>query len=177
MATFLRRLGAVLTGRPLLPDGVRLPLTDDEHVVAQARSGNRHLIATQYGLWITDGTEPEPRRTGWHLISKAEWRSGALELTVADETGELGAAVLLTDRAVRRYPLDQPGTLPKAVYDRVTGSIRSTHRQELPGGAAWFVQRKVPGRDGVILQVRPDPGTDPAVVADLAAEVARKLGH
>jgi hypothetical protein len=37
------------------------------------------------------------------------------------------------------------------------------------------VQRRVAGRDGVVLQVRPDPGTDPDLVRALAVEVARAL--
>jgi hypothetical protein len=61
------------------------------------------------------------------------------------------------------------------VHERVTGSIRSRHHRDLPGGGAWFVQRKVPGRDGTVLQVRPDPGADRDAVARLAAEVARRL--
>jgi hypothetical protein len=39
------------------------------------------------------------------------------------------------------------------------------------------VQRKVPGRDGIVLQVRPDPGTDPALVRQLVADVVRSLGR
>jgi hypothetical protein len=68
-----------------------------------------------------------------------------------------------------------PGALPQVVHQRVTGSVRSSHRRELPGGGAWFVQRSVPGRDGVVLQVRVDPGTDLDVVTDIAAAVASHL--
>ena len=101
--------------------------------------------------------------------------------TVADEGAQLAAAeglgaVLLADRPPRRFRLVDPGKLPEAVHARVEGSIRSRHHRDLPGGGAWFVQRKVPGRDGTVLQVRPDPGTDPAVVAQLAADVVRSLG-
>ena len=65
--------------------------------------------------------------------------------------------------------------MPEEGHARVEGSIRSRHHRDLPGGGAWFVQRKVPGRDGTVLQVRPDPGTDPELVAQLAADVARSL--
>jgi hypothetical protein len=58
----------------------------------------------------------------------------------------------------------------------VEGSIKSRHRRELPGGGAWFVQRKISGRDGTVLQVRPDPGTDEAVVRQVAGDVAKSLG-
>jgi hypothetical protein len=63
------------------------------------------------------------------------------------------------------------------VHARVEGSIRSRHHRDLPGGGAWFVQRKVPGRDGTVLQARPDAGTDPALVAQVAADVVRSLGR
>ena len=86
-----------------------------------------------------------------------------------------GPAVLLADRPARRFRLAEPGRVPEVVHARVEGSIRSRHHRDLPGGGAWFVQRKVPGRDGTVLQVRPDPGTDPAVVAQVAADVARSL--
>jgi hypothetical protein len=120
-------------------------------------------------------TDDGPRRIGWHLVSKASWGNGELTVTEADETGTAGDAVLLADRTPRRYPLVDPGKLPHAVHRRVTESIRSRHHRDLPGGGAWFVQRKVPGRDGIVLQVRPDPGTDQDVVRTVAAEVAAKI--
>jgi len=45
----------------------------------------------------------------------------------------------------------------------------------LPGGGAWFVQRSVAGVDGIVLQVRVDPGTEADVVSDVAASVAEQL--
>ena len=84
-------------------------------------------------------------------------------------------AVLLADQPARRVRLVEPGRVPEVVHARVEGSIRSRHHRDLPEGGAWFVQRRVPGRDGTVLQVRPDPGTDPAVVAALAADVAHAL--
>jgi hypothetical protein len=100
-----------------------------------------------------------------------------LAVVEATEVGEIDGAVLLTDRPPRRFRLVDPGKLPETVHARVEGSIRSRHHRDLPGGGAWFVQRKVPGRDGTVLQVRPDPGTDPAAVAQVAADVARTLGR
>ncbi len=37
--------------------------------------------------------------------------------------------------------------------------------------------RKLPGTDGAVLQVRPDPGTDPEVVRGIAEEAAAKLAN
>jgi hypothetical protein len=156
------------------PPGFTGTLDADESVVAACVcSTGGHVVATSRGLWVP--TDDGPRRIGWHLVSKATWGSGELVVIEAEETEEAGAAVILADRRPVRYPLVEPGKLPKAVHQRVTGSIRSRHHRELPGGGVWFVQRKVPGRDGIVLQVRPDPGTDPAVVRQVATEVAEKI--
>lgn len=169
-----RRLTEKITGGVRLPEGLDVPLTGEERLLSVAQlAGSGHLVATSYALVVAD--EDGQRRIPWHLVSKAVWRGDVLTVTEAEESGTAGEAVLLTDRPPRRYPLTQSGRLPDVVHARVTGSIRSTHRHELPGGGAWFVQRKVPGRDGVLLQVRADPGTDEAAVRTLAADVARKL--
>ena len=39
------------------------------------------------------------------------------------------------------------------------------------------MQRTVAGRDGVVLQVRADPGTDTDVVRQVARDVAQRLPH
>ncbi|MET0234666.1 MAG: hypothetical protein ABW224_08530 [Kibdelosporangium sp.] len=159
-----------LTGRGV-PEDFEGTLDDGEYVLASSpvKSGG-HLVATSHGLWL-----PGSRRVGWHLISKATWGGGALVLIEATEATQAGAAVVLTDLPPVRFVLTEAGKLPDIVHTRVTKSISSRHRQELPGGGAWFVQRKVPGQDGIVLQVRPDPGTDEAAVRRVAAEVATKL--
>lgn len=156
------------------PPGFTGKLDAEESVVSACECATGgHLVATSRGLWVP--TADGPRRIGWHLISKVTWGSGELVVIEADETGAAGAAVILADRAPARYRLVEPGKLPQMVHRRVTGSIRSRHHRDLPGGGAWFVQRKVPGRDGILLQVRPDPGTDQAVVVQVATEVAEKI--
>jgi hypothetical protein len=157
-----------------VPDGFPGRLDAEESVAAVAElAGGGHLVATSLGLWVPD--DDGVRRIGWHLISKATWRENTMVVTEARETDTAGEAVLISDLPPRRYPVSAPGRLPKAVHVRVTGSIRSRDHRELPGGGAWFVQRKVPGRDGVVLQVRPDEGTDPEAVARVAAEVAGRI--
>jgi len=162
-----------------LPDGFPGRLEPEERVLATASTADgRHLVVTSWGLWIPDGDGV--RRVGWHLVSRASWRNGALALVEADEVEEIASgdgprAVLLADRPARRFRLTEPDRVPEVVHARVEGSFRSRHHRDLPGGGAWFVQRKIAGRDGTVLQVRPDPGTDPALVAALAADVARSL--
>lgn len=173
-----------LLGEPV-PEELRARLADDEHVLAAApveRGG--HVAVTALGLWVPDGAPtsgkgdtagPGARRIGWHLISKAVWREGALSVTEAEVTGHAGDAVLLADHRPVRYRLPKPGKLPHLVRERVESSIRSRHHKELPGGGVWFVVRKLPGGDGSVLQARPDPGTDPETVRAIAEEAAAKL--
>ncbi len=162
-----------LLRRDGVPAAVAAALDADEHVLAAAAlTGGGQLVATSRGLWLPDG----PRRLGWHLISKATWGNGAIALVEAQEVDDLGGAVLITDLGVVRLRLAAPGRVPQVVHERVTASIRSRHHRDLPGGGAWFVQRRVAGRDGVVLQVRPDPGTDEAAMAQVARDSARKLG-
>jgi hypothetical protein len=162
-----------------LPDGFPGRLEPEERVLATASTADGgHLVVTSWGLWIPDGDGV--RRVGWHLVSRASWRNGALALVESDEVEEIASgdgprAVLLADRPARRFRLTEPDRVPEVVHARVEGSFRSRHHRDLPGGGAWFVQRKIAGRDGTVLQVRPDPGTDPALVAALAADVARSL--
>lgn len=150
-------------------------LDDDEHVLADAATASGPLVATSRGLWVptADGT----RRIGWHMISKAGWRDGSLSVVEADETGRAGDALLIADRRAVSYSLRRSGKLPKVVRERVNASISATYHRELPGGGAWFVQRKVPGVAAPILQVRAEPGTDPEIVADIAREAAAKLAN
>jgi hypothetical protein len=162
-----------LLRRTPVPAGSVGRLEDDEDVLAVAEVRTGHLVATRFGMWVPG--EDGPLRLEWHLVSRATWDGATLEFTVAEQTGTAGYAVLLADVQRRSYALADPGRLPQVVNQRVTASVRSAHRRELPGGGAWFVQRSLPGRSGVQLQVRVDPGTDPDVVADVAAAVAAAL--
>jgi hypothetical protein len=166
---FLRRLLGDRT-----PADFTGSLSPGEDVVDSAPiDGGGHLVVTQFGLWIP--AEGGARRVGWHLIGKAAWADGVFTLTESAEVGEAGAAVVLADLPPVRFRLAEPGKVPREAYQRVEGSIRSRHRQEIGSGGAWFVQRKVPGRDGSVLQVRPDPGTDAELVAAIAEQAAAKL--
>ncbi len=162
-----------LLRRVPVPEGAvgEFAAQEDVLAVGQLRAG--HLVATRVGLWAPGKDGPE--RVPWHLISKASWTGERLALVVAEVVGQAGRAVLLSDVQRRSYVLAEPGRLPQVVQERVTDSIRSAHHRSLPGGGAWFVQRRVAGVDGVVLQVRADRGTDAEVVGEIAAAVADKL--
>ncbi|MGW3469745.1 hypothetical protein ACWDKQ_15050 [Saccharopolyspora sp. NPDC000995] len=170
MIAWLRRLVARLSGTAEVPAEFPGSLEAEEYVLAVAKTADGALVATHLGLWL-----PEGRRLGWHLLSKATWKNGALTVIEAEEAGSAGGAVLLRDQPGRRLELTEPGRLPDVVHERVNQSIRSRHHRDLPGGGAWFVQRKVPGEDGIVLQVRADRDADEAAVAEFAATVAERL--
>jgi hypothetical protein len=158
-----------LLRRPELPEWVELEA--EELVVALAEVvGGGQVVATSRALWLGAG-----ERLRWHLIGKAKWEGGALVVVPVREVESVEGAVLIADEPPRRVRLAVPGGVPEAVHQRVTGSIRTRHHRELPAGGAWFVQRAVAGQNGVVLQVRADPGTDGEVVRQVAAEVARRL--
>jgi hypothetical protein len=169
---WVRRLVARLSGTADVPADFPGVLEADEQVLAVARMADGALIATHLGLWL-----PEGRRLGWHLLSKATWKNGVLVVVEAEEAGSAGGAVLLRDLPDRRLALTEPRRLPDVVHERVNQSIRSRHHRELPGGGAWLVQRKVPGQDGIVLQVRADRGADEEAVAEFAATVAERLSQ
>lgn len=163
-----------LLRRDELPEGFPAKLDGDEHVLGVAElAGGGHVVATSLGMWLP--TADGVRRLGWHLVSKASWQNGAITLIEATEVADLDGAVLIHDLAPQRLRLGTPGRVPEVVHARVTASIKSRHHRDLPQGGAWFVQRKVPGRDGILLQVRPDPGTDEAAVRQVATGVVRTL--
>ena len=171
------RVVSKLTGRDLVPEGFAGRLIDDEHVLGAAEVvGGGFLVATSLGLWLPE--QDGPRRVHWHLISKAVWAQQPgreLIVTEAVESGTVEGAVLLADRPPHRFTLVTRGSLPEVVNARVTASIKSAHHRDLPGGGAWFVQRKISGADGMVLQVRADRGTDPDAVASVTAQIAGKL--
>lgn len=169
-----RRLWRALLCAPGLPEGFTGRLDPDEGVLAVgALAQGGHLVLTQFGLWVPEGDTV--RRIGWHQVSKAVWDRSDVVLTETVSDGQAGEAELVAELPPRRFRLAQPGQVPEVVQARVTQSIRSSHYRELPGGGARFVQRKIPGRDGMVLQVRPDPETDRDAVAVVAAELAARL--
>ncbi len=174
---FRTRLAALLTGREVVPEGFTGTLATSERVLADG-SGPRGsvVLATDQGLWLPPAASGEAaRRVPWHLVTKATWEGGALTVLEAEESEDLpGGVVLLTDLPPRRVPLLEPGRLPETVHRRVTAAIKDSQHHLLPGGGAWFVQRRVPGV-GVVLHVRADPGTEPDAVRTLAAGVGEKL--
>lgn len=142
-----------LVGGPELPNGFDGTLDAEERLLAStAAAGGGHLVATTLGLWVPVGEEHERfhRRLGWHLVSRAHWDGQVLTVVEADEIGQDGDAMVIADRPPQRYVLLQPGAVPEVVHTRVTRSV--LHSEQTADGLV--VRRRVPGRDGVFVQLR-----------------------
>ncbi|GHH59849.1 hypothetical protein [Lentzea cavernae] len=152
------------------PDGFTGSLEPEETVIAHAPvTSGGHLVVTSLGLWVPGES---PRRIGWHLISKVKWE-GALRVVEASEASTEGPVVLLEDLPAHRFALEDPRKVLRAISQRVEGSIRHRERVESPG--VWILQRKIPGRDGVVWQARGDAGVDLAAVREAVSAFAAKL--
>lgn len=168
----LRRVIARVNGTNL-PESFTGTLEAEEHVLASAATGERCVLVTSHGLWLPESESD--RRIGWHRIAKARWAESVLEVTEARVTEVIAGIEVLEDLPIQRYTIKAPGRVPQTVRARVERSIIERQSRTLTGGTAWFVQRREPGVDGVLLQVRPDSGVDLGEVRSLTENIARQL--
>lgn len=160
------------------PPGVPEPIANafgrDEHVLALAPlvAGGTAAV-TRFGVYLLADGATEPERIPWHLVSKARLDAGTLSLTVADEVDELpGGAVVLIDRDPIEVRPEGRNKLTDIVHTRVRGSVIASQRLANGGAAGWVALRSVAGRNGFVVQFRPDPDAiGPAAAWD--AEVSR----
>ena len=142
-----------LRRRPQPPASVMQQLDADERVVSFADVDGGVVVATPRGLWW-----PFPggmRRIGWERVDKAVWTEGRLTVTEADLVDDL----LLVDRPPISARVVTPRDLPPTVRKRVESSVVRSEVYPVPGGAARFVGRRIPGLDGVAWWVRLERGT------------------
>lgn len=142
-----------LRRRPQPPASVMQQLDADERVVSFADVDGGVVVATPRGLWW-----PFPggmRRIGWERVDKAVWTEGRLTVTEAD----LVDGLLLVDRPPVSARVVTPRDLPPTVRKRVESSVVRSEVYPVPGGAARFVGRRIPGLDGVAWWVRLERGT------------------
>jgi hypothetical protein len=150
MALFHRR------DRP--PPEVVAQLPRDERVVSWADlAGGGVLLATPRGLWWPE-PDGSPRLIGWQYITKAIWRDNHVIVTEADVVDDF----LLVDRPPVAVEIAVPRDLPPAIRKRVEANVVRSEVLQVVGGAARFVARRVPGRDGVTWWARLEGATPDA---------------
>jgi hypothetical protein len=151
------------------PADVVAQLPSDERVVSWADvADGGALLATPAGLWWPD--ESPPRLIGWQNVSKAVWRDARLTVTEADVVDDL----LIVDRDPVSVEIAVPRDLPPVVRKRVEANVVRSEVHPVPGGAARFVARRIPGQDGVRWWARLEPGTadTPQVRTEVSARLA-----
>jgi hypothetical protein len=162
---------------PKIPPALTRVLGPEEHLTGIAPTQDGRLLAvSRFGLWLVDGERAE--RWDWHLISRARLADRVLHLTVADEIDHWpDDTAVLTDRPEVQLRPERLTRLTDAVHGRVRRSVAASRHLSWPGGGGWVVLRRVPGRDGLVVQVRLDPGADPAApgFADAVADAADEM--
>ncbi len=157
--------------RPQPPAALKAVLQPGEEVLAAAQDvGGSWFAATRFGVWKVPATG-DPKLFGWSSISKARWQPPILQLTLAEVVGEFAGADLIVDRKPVNIEIAHASQLTDLIHTRTRGGIISSTYYDLSGGGGWVVVRRVPGRDGVAVQVRLDPGTDPVVAEEQLAGV------
>jgi hypothetical protein len=143
----------MIFGRRQRPPAELVALLDrDERVVSWAPTDAGAVAATNRGLWVP---APAYRRIGWELVDKAVWRDGVLSVVEAELIDDL----LLRDKPPLHLRLAEPRDLPPTIRRRVEASVVRSEVLPVSGGAARFVARRVPGRDGVSWWARLEAGT------------------
>lgn len=114
-----------LTRRRNLPDG--LALQDGERVLAV--SGD--TVATDSALHFADADADTGgfTRLPWERVEQAAWKDGVL---VVREVGG----------ARHTVPLEEPGSVPEAVRERVTATVMLSTHVKLPGGGVRIAARR-----------------------------------
>ncbi len=148
--------------RRTLPAPLTAALDEDEHIQAVAELEDGTLLAaSRFGLWHVSGDTAS--RTGWESIAKARLTGSVLAVISTRPVGELpDGTTVLTDDPAREFVLANRTSLTDIVHTRVRRSVAASRHLPHPGGGGWVVLRRVPGRDGVVTQLRLDRGADPA---------------
>ena len=160
--------------RPASPPELTAGFAAEEFALAVTPTqGTGWLAATRLGLWVY--ADAVAVRWGWESISRVVLRDRTLAVTVAalDSVWPDGTAVLV-DRAPREFGLPGPARLTDVVNVRVRRSVAASAYLSWPGAGGWVVLRRVPGRDGLLSQVRMDAGAD-ADAPGFATAVAQRL--
>lgn len=160
-----------------VPPTLAAALGPEEHLLGlTSADGGIVMATTRFGLWVLQ--DDRPQRIDWHLISKARLADRVLELTVAEEIERWPdrTAVLLDGSEFQLRP-ERLTKLTDMVHARVRRSVAASRYLNWPDAGGWVVLRRVAGRDGLMVQVRVDPGADPHAegFADAVAQVAEDI--
>lgn len=133
-----------------IPDQARdgLGLRPGERILAAAQDARGQWFAATEQALVSAG-----RRVPWVDVSHAQWLPDESVLLVDPVPGTF-------DRL--RVALPEPGRLPEAVHERVMASIVVSRRVPVSPGTSVRVVGRDDGSGGMVWQVLPEAGVDPA---------------
>ena len=118
-----------------LPDHVRTLIPKSHKVLAWSAHRGGYLVATNQALISTD--THDSTLIPWGHTVAARWNEPLLTVYVQDEMGSQPTAV--------GWMLDEPGMVPNAVHDRVTGAnLMDLERDVIGVGTVRFIARRSP---------------------------------
>ncbi len=178
-----------------LPDPLRRTLDADEVVLAYSVAVNGVAVAaTRQRLIVLgraaagqpsreqDPAVPDPGDSPssvyWSEIAKARLADGVLSVVPLEKVASLpDGTEILRDGDPLTFTFGRPARLTDQVHSRVRRSVAASRHLPWPGAGGWLTARRVAGRDGLVLQVRLDPGADPAAAGfvDAALLAGREL--
>jgi len=150
--------------RESVPPTLAGRLESDELITAMARADDGHtLLTTRRGLWVVD--DERAQRLGWERIAKARLELGVLTLVPLEDV-DLDDAITEDDLSVVRdgrpweFRLGKPAKVTDQVHTRVRRSVAASRYLPWPRAGGWVALRRVPGRDGLLGQLRLDASAD-----------------
>jgi hypothetical protein len=151
--------------RNSVPQALSGRLDADELITAMAQTDDgRTLVTTRRGLWVVEQVGAE--RLGWERVAKARFELGVLTLVPLEDVAlpqDLDAAQemsVVRDGRPRDHRLGRPAKVTDQIHIRVRRSVAASRYLPWPGAGGWVALRRVPGRDGLLLQLRLDPVAD-----------------
>ncbi|WP_051264723.1 hypothetical protein [Nakamurella lactea] len=144
-------------------DAVRGALDPEELVMGRAVSvDGTELAVTRRRLLVLPVGQQPVRSLPWYRVAKVTLRDATLTVVGLEVVGELpGGGEIVRDATPDAFSLAAPARLTDQVHARVRRSVVASRHLPWPGGGGWVTLRRVAGRDGVLLQLRLDPGARP----------------
>lgn len=155
-------------------EAIQRELQDDELVMGRAVTvDGTELAVTRRRLMVLATGRPLTSVL-WYRVAKARLEAGTLTVIELTQVGELTGGEIVRDDPPLTFELTSPARLTDQVHARVRRSVVASRHLPWPGGGGWVTVRRVAGRDGLLLQLRLDPGTRPDTAG--LAEAAERVG-
>lgn len=153
-----------------VPEALGAELASDEVVLGLATTHDGvQLAVTRIRLLIMDPAG-SVTSLGWFEIAKARLESGILHVVPLRLVGSFaieGDVVL--DAPSLSFAVDRANRLTDQIHQRVRASVIGSRQLPWHGAGGWVTLRRVAGTDGVLPQLRLEPGADFAAPGFLAA--------